>query len=242
MEKKERYKKRKWAAPAHSERNLLKRKKKCIVPNVRPVAGDENEMSISGTPAAGCVTRYANRRRTDLMPTIPSPRERSNDVAAGIPMSGRSSSAKSFTRSPGRTYSMSRLDQLAQPRSRRTQQASSSTYPSPSSSADRQSLTASSMSRSMSHLAPSVGGARLLGAPLKRTDNSRSMGNLPGSGSRVATPRPTRAERLRRKAREHQQQQQLQHHQQQTGKKRTLLCFPILDRSLLISYFITSLL
>lgn len=43
------------------------------------------------------------RRRTDLVPTIPAPRD-------GTP---RGSSAP---RPPGRAYSMSRLDQLAQPR------------------------------------------------------------------------------------------------------------------------------
>jgi len=58
------------------------------------------------------------------------------------------------------------------------------------------------MSRSMSHLA-APGGAK----SLKRSDNSRSMGTLPGA---APMPRPTRAERLRRKAREHQQAQQQQ--------------------------------
>lgn len=119
------------------------------------------------------------------MPTIPSPRD-------GPPTSGRSSSAKAFTRSPGRTYSMSRLDQLAQPRKRPTELSTLTEQQS-------QPLSASSMSRSMSHLAASGGKS------LKRSDNSRSMGTLPGA---VPMPRPTRAERLRRKAREHQNQQQ----------------------------------
>lgn len=119
------------------------------------------------------------------MPTIPSPRD-------GPPPSGRSSSAKAFTRSPGRTYSMSRLDQLAQPRKRSTELSTLTEQQS-------QPLSASSMSRSMSHLAASGGKS------LKRSDNSRSMGTLPGA---VLMPRPTRAERLRRKAREHQSHQQ----------------------------------
>lgn len=119
------------------------------------------------------------------MPTIPSPRD-------GPPSSGRSSSAKAFARSPGRTYSMSRLDQLAQPRKRPTELSTLTEQQS-------QPLSASSMSRSMSHLAASGGKS------LKRSDNSRSMGTLPGA---VPMPRPTRAERLRRKAREHQNQQQ----------------------------------
>lgn len=124
-----------------------------------------------------------NRRRTDLVPTIPSPRDG--------PASSRSS--KAFTRSPGRTYSMSRLDQLAQPRKPKLAELSTLTE------RQAQPLAASSMSRSMSHLAASAAKN-----PLKRSDNSRSMGTLPGS---APVPRPTRAERLRRKAREYQQQQ-----------------------------------
>ncbi|XP_011502067.1 PREDICTED: WAS/WASL-interacting protein family member 1-like [Ceratosolen solmsi marchali] len=169
----------------------------------------------SGGGGNGCCgTRYANRRRTDLMPTIPSPRDRD----ASAPTSGRSSSAKSFTRSPGRTYSMSRLDQLAQPRRRtvplpqaeqqyQRQQQQSQQHQ----QHQQQSLAASSMSRSMSHLATAQaarGGPRQ--GPLKRTDNSRSMGTLPGVGVSTSVTRPTRAERLRRKAREHQSQAQLQ--------------------------------
>lgn len=87
---------------------------------------------------------------------------------------------------------MSRLDQLAQPRKRPTELSTLTEQQS-------QPLSASSMSRSMSHLAASGGKS------LKRSDNSRSMGTLPGA---VPVPRPTRAERLRRKAREHQNHQQ----------------------------------
>lgn len=120
------------------------------------------------------------------MPTIPSPRD-------GPPSSARSSSSKAFTRSPGRTYSMSRLDQLSQPRKRPTELSTLTEQQ------QAQPLGASSMSRSMCHLAAS--GAKIL----KHSDNSRSMGQLPGS---VPVPRPTRAERLRRKAREYQNHQQ----------------------------------
>ncbi|XP_076177197.1 uncharacterized protein LOC143151710 isoform X7 [Ptiloglossa arizonensis] len=148
----------------------------------KPGEGEESD-GTPGTPSS--VYLRVNRRRTDLMPTIPSPRD-------GPPSTGRSSSAKAFTRSPGRTYSMSRLDQLAQPRKRPTELSTLTEQQS-------QPLSASSMSRSMSHLAAS--GAK----SLKRSDNSRSMGTLPGA---VPIPRPTRAERLRRKAREHQSQQQ----------------------------------
>ncbi|KAL0115286.1 hypothetical protein PUN28_010678 [Cardiocondyla obscurior] len=156
----------------------------------RVASGDDSDGG--GTPSTPTsVYLRVNRRRTDLMPTIPSPRD-------GPPSTARSSSAKAFTRSPGRTYSMSRLDQLAQPRKRTSEQLGTLTE-----QQQNQPLqSASSMSRSMSHLA-APGGAK----NLKRSDNSRSMGTLPGA---VPMPRPTRAERLRRKAREHQQAQQHQ--------------------------------
>ncbi|XP_055612893.1 inner centromere protein A isoform X2 [Uranotaenia lowii] len=48
--------------------------------------------------------RTVNRRKTDLMPTIPSPRD-----------SSRSSLGTHTPRTPGRAFSMTRLDQLAQP-------------------------------------------------------------------------------------------------------------------------------
>ncbi|XP_025986758.2 ensconsin isoform X24 [Solenopsis invicta] len=157
----------------------------------RVASGDDSDGG--GTPSTPTsVLLRVNRRRTDLMPTIPSPRD-------GPPSTARSSSAKAFTRSPGRTYSMSRLDQLAQPR-KRTVEQQLGTLTEQQQSQPLQS--ASSMSRSMSHLA-APGGAK----SLKRSDNSRSMGTLPGA---VPMPRPTRAERLRRKAREHQQAAQLQ--------------------------------
>lgn len=142
------------------------------------------------------------------MPTIPSPRDTP-------PMSGRSSSAKAFTRSPGRTYSMSRLDQLAQPRKPRVgelgtlNEQQNNQHHNHHHHPERQSvqtLGASSMSRSMSHLA-APGSINKAAISLKRSDNSRSMGTLPGA---VPTPRPTRAEKLRRKAREQYAQQQQQ--------------------------------
>ncbi|XP_063990491.1 ensconsin-like isoform X34 [Diachasmimorpha longicaudata] len=55
----------------------------------RPATGDDND-GTPGTPSS--VYLRVNRRRTDLMPTIPSPRDG--------PLSSRSSSAKAFTRSP----------------------------------------------------------------------------------------------------------------------------------------------
>ncbi|XP_046838176.1 MAP7 domain-containing protein 2-like isoform X15 [Vespa crabro] len=56
----------------------------------RAVSGEDSD-GTPGTPSS--VYLRVNRRRTDLMPTIPSPRD-------GPPTSGRSSSAKAFARSP----------------------------------------------------------------------------------------------------------------------------------------------
>lgn len=102
------------------------------------------------------------------MPTLPSPR----DLTPGRGQSFRP------TRSPGRAYSMSRLDILAQPRKLK--------IPAPTPPPHDASL-----SRSMTHLAQQ---------PLRRADTSRSMSQL--SAPPAPPPRPTRAERLRKKARE----------------------------------------
>ncbi|XP_076375912.1 uncharacterized protein LOC143259034 isoform X20 [Megalopta genalis] len=61
-----------------------------MIQRAASVAGEESD-GTPGTPSS--VYLRVNRRRTDLMPTIPSPRD-------GPPSSGRSSSAKAFTRSP----------------------------------------------------------------------------------------------------------------------------------------------
>ncbi|XP_023313537.1 MAP7 domain-containing protein 2-like isoform X7 [Trichogramma pretiosum] len=59
--------------------------------------GDDND----GIPAAGCATRFANRRRTDLVPTLPSPRDPQQQLLTPT-SSGRSSSlAKSSPSSAG---------------------------------------------------------------------------------------------------------------------------------------------
>lgn len=128
--------------------------------------GEEGEGEESGSVTPVPATRAA-RRKTDLLPTLPSPRD----------LPPRSYSA----RTPGRAYSMSRLDVLAQPRKPRV-------TPPPQEPQTRD----PSLSQSMSHLA-----AR----PLRRTDTSRSMHQLAFSAP-VPPPRVTRAERLRRKARE----------------------------------------
>lgn len=131
------------------------------------VVGDEGEVEESGSvtpvPAAGSSSARAARRKTDLMPTLPSPRD-----LTPRPM-----------RSPGRAYSMSRLDILAQPRKPRMPIMEAAPARDPA------------LSRSMTHLAQQ---------PLRRGDTSRSMVQL--SGPPVPPPRVTRAERLRRKARE----------------------------------------
>ncbi|CAB0034056.1 unnamed protein product [Trichogramma brassicae] len=63
----------------------------------RKPAGDDND----GIPAAGCATRFANRRRTDLVPTLPSPRDPQQQLLTPT-SSGRSSSlAKSSPSSAG---------------------------------------------------------------------------------------------------------------------------------------------
>ncbi|XP_033355779.1 ensconsin-like isoform X12 [Bombus vosnesenskii] len=60
-------------------------------PMIQRAASGEESDGTPGTPSS--VYLRVNRRRTDLMPTIPSPRD-------GPPSSGRSSSAKAFARSP----------------------------------------------------------------------------------------------------------------------------------------------
>ncbi|XP_032680297.1 MAP7 domain-containing protein 1-like isoform X10 [Odontomachus brunneus] len=57
----------------------------------RAASGEESDGTTPSTPSS--VYLRVNRRRTDLMPTIPSPRD-------GPPSTARSSSAKAFTRSP----------------------------------------------------------------------------------------------------------------------------------------------
>ncbi|KAH8376404.1 hypothetical protein KR200_007564 [Drosophila serrata] len=63
------------------------------------------EDSVDTSPM---VFRSVYRRKTDLMPTIPSPRD-------GHYYGSRSSLSTTPARTPGRAYSMNRLDQLAQP-------------------------------------------------------------------------------------------------------------------------------
>ncbi|XP_015435052.1 PREDICTED: ensconsin-like isoform X5 [Dufourea novaeangliae] len=82
----------------------------------KPGEGEETD-GTPGTPSS--VYLRVNRRRTDLMPTIPSPRD-------GPPSSGRSSSAKAFTRSPGIRSGEVTPNSPSRPHSSMSQQSASS--------------------------------------------------------------------------------------------------------------------
>lgn len=144
--------------------------------DVDVAAGDGQDVNTNDL-----VSRAA-RRKTDLMPTIPSPRDKTFNSRPG-------SGTRSLARTPGRAYSMARLDVLSRPRktSEQTQAASAE--------------LSKSMSRSTNHLLDSD-----LAFPsnsLKKTNASKSMvqlGRHQGKSGGVQ-PRTTRAERLRNKAR-----------------------------------------
>lgn len=150
----------------------------------------------------GSAERKAARRKTDLMPTILSPRD--------LTPCSRPGSGSSSRRSPGRASSMTRLDR-----------AGVATASSPfgvggvggggegtagGRRLHRPSSSRLSSARSMSHLA--VGGAgggdgggggrSVLGGAKDRSTHHRSMIAL----NPVPPPRLTRAERLRKRARE----------------------------------------
>nr|XP_012138259.1 PREDICTED: MAP7 domain-containing protein 1-like isoform X11 [Megachile rotundata] len=86
-------------------------------PMIQRAASGEESDGTPGTP--GSVYLRVNRRRTDLMPTIPSPRD-------GPPSSGRSSSAKAFTRSPGIRSGEVTPNSPSRPHSSMSQQSASS--------------------------------------------------------------------------------------------------------------------
>ncbi|XP_074098946.1 uncharacterized protein LOC141527399 isoform X8 [Cotesia typhae] len=83
---------------------------------IQQASGEEND-GPAGTPNA--VYLRVNRRRTDLMPTMPSPRDTP-------PISGRSSSAKAFTRSPGIRSGEVTPNSPSRPHSSMSQQSNSS--------------------------------------------------------------------------------------------------------------------
>ncbi|XP_076237152.1 uncharacterized protein LOC143180955 isoform X14 [Calliopsis andreniformis] len=82
----------------------------------KPGEGEESD-GTPGTPSS--VYLRVNRRRTDLMPTIPSPRDTP-------PSTGRSSSAKAFTRSPGIRSGEVTPNSPSRPHSSMSQQSASS--------------------------------------------------------------------------------------------------------------------
>ncbi|XP_020281236.1 trichohyalin-like isoform X4 [Pseudomyrmex gracilis] len=83
----------------------------------RAASGEESDSGTPGTPSS--VYLRVNRRRTDLMPTIPSPRD-------GPPSSARSSSSKAFTRSPGIRSGEVTPNSPSRPHSSMSQQSASS--------------------------------------------------------------------------------------------------------------------
>ncbi|XP_017790574.1 PREDICTED: MAP7 domain-containing protein 1-like isoform X10 [Habropoda laboriosa] len=86
-------------------------------PMIQRAASGEESDGTPGTPSS--VYLRVNRRRTDLMPTIPSPRD-------APPTSGRSSSAKAFTRSPGIRSGEVTPNSPSRPHSSMSQQSASS--------------------------------------------------------------------------------------------------------------------
>ncbi|XP_043253391.1 MAP7 domain-containing protein 1-like isoform X7 [Colletes gigas] len=86
-------------------------------PMIQRAASGEESDGTPGTPSS--VYLRVNRRRTDLMPTIPSPRD-------GPPSTGRSSSAKAFTRSPGIRSGEVTPNSPSRPHSSMSQQSASS--------------------------------------------------------------------------------------------------------------------
>ncbi|XP_057662207.1 ensconsin isoform X3 [Diorhabda carinulata] len=135
--------------------------------------------SVGSAPVipAGCASGYSGRRRTDLVPTIPS-------------KESISSSRKSLNHSPGRAYSMTRLDQLAKPRRRHDLPSLAET----NSFRPLSSSSHSSVTRSMSHLAVSKTAPSPTRRELNKAD-SRSMQQL--TEKPHGLPRTTRATLLR---------------------------------------------
>ncbi|XP_018052380.1 PREDICTED: ensconsin isoform X3 [Atta colombica] len=83
----------------------------------RVASGDDSDGGTPSTPTS--IYLRVNRRRTDLMPTIPSPRD-------GPPSTTRSSSAKAFTRSPGIRSGEVTPNSPSRPHSSMSQQSASS--------------------------------------------------------------------------------------------------------------------
>ncbi|KAK3931864.1 Reticulocyte-binding protein 2-like protein a [Frankliniella fusca] len=194
---------------------------------------DQGAVSPDGVGSGYMTPRSATtaaRRKTDLIPTILSPREGRDQ---GPPSSRQSRRPSGNANAPNRAYSMSRLDQLSQPRKPLLPRTDAlSPTPAAPERPERRRAGAGgsagakgrlSSAKSMGHLAGGGGGrlsvagagagaggsrgaAAGAGAGLARSDTSRSMTQLCVSSlsslSPVPPPRMTRAERLRRRARE----------------------------------------
>lgn len=143
------------------------------------VCAGEDLMTRSMTAA---IPASAARRRTDLMPAMPSLRDSSGST--------RSSPRH---RSPGRALSLGRLDELARPRQRNPPLAPlHETTPSV-----RMSQPARTMSKSMCHLGPRPARTQT-GHTLDITSGQLDRG-VSRSSVTLAQPRMTRAEMLRQK-------------------------------------------
>lgn len=146
--------------------------------SIVPLTTAEDLMTRSMTAA---IPASAARRRTDLMPALPSLRDHT-----GTRTSPRH-------RSPGRALSLGRLDQLARPRNRNPPLAPLHETTTPSSSS-RMTPPARTISKSMSHLGPRPPRPHSLDIPGGHLDRGVSRSSVT-----LAPPRMTRAEVLRQK-------------------------------------------
>lgn len=165
-----------------SERELSDGPKK----RATSAGGLDRQVDDDSTDSSPLSYRSVHRRKTDLMPTIPSPRDTSF---------GSKSSLYHTPRTPGRAVSMTRLDQLAQPTrrngehiraviERQRQSESNSMTNSVTSITFSQSNKSNthSMSRSLTHLAgnnsSTTGAKKASSRPLRKTNTSNSMSQL----------------------------------------------------------------
>ena len=176
------------------------------------------------------------RRRTDLMPTIPIHRDHKSSTPGVSPSSFRSSSSASsvhrgstMSRSTGMSVSLSRLDQLALPRTRRISGTSGGTsshplqplHENPSSGGNPFRASGASAPRCNFNNNNNKSAPGNSGRPARPKDLaiSRSMSQLPPEASTTPgttpgtapvtpsdfiAPRSTRAQRLRQKAQQRQ--------------------------------------
>ncbi|XP_065201935.1 MAP7 domain-containing protein 2-like isoform X4 [Planococcus citri] len=160
----------------------------CGISNYPVIFGEGKENNASEVGATLLTQRSAARRKTDLMPTVPS-----RDATQSSCVS-RNSSVCSSRRSPGRAFSMTRLDQLSQPRKPKTILT------------EQKGLSEANtdMSKSMTHLAGRSSGGGSGGSGADAGEKSQSLKRCATSKSMVhlGPPRMTRAERLRKLARE----------------------------------------